>query len=138
MRRALNKHRLRQGALNVPPDAPWQAALVERIAEASRRLVGAQPPPSRGPTPDDVAATEKLSSAERAQMIAAMVDGLAQRLKRNGKDLSGWLRLVNAYVVLDRKDDPRTVLGKARKQFTGDAKALGELSSLAASLGLGS
>jgi cytochrome c-type biogenesis protein CcmH len=123
---------------DAPAEAPWRAAIGERIDEVSRRLAGAQSPSSRGPTADDVAAAEKLLPAERAQMIAAMVDGLAQRLKRNGKDLSGWLRLVNAYVVLDRKDEARAALTEARKQFTGDAKALGELSSLAVSLGLGS
>ena len=71
-------------------------------------------------------------------MIAQMVDGLAERLKRDGNDLAGWLRLVNAYAVLDRKDDARAALAQARRQFPADEKALGELAALAKSLGLGS
>jgi cytochrome c-type biogenesis protein CcmH len=71
-------------------------------------------------------------------MIAAMVDGLAERLQRDGRDLAGWLRLVNAYAVLDRKDDARAALAKARSHFPGDEQALARLSALAQSLGLDS
>jgi cytochrome c-type biogenesis protein CcmH len=121
-----------------PAEAPWRAAVEQRIAEVSRRLSGAQPAPSRGPTAEDVAVAEKLSPADRARMIAGMVDGLAQRLKRDGRDLAGWLRLVNAYAVLGRKDEALAALADARKTFGGDEKALAELAALAKSLGLGS
>jgi cytochrome c-type biogenesis protein CcmH len=122
-----------------PADAPWRAAVDQRIAEVSQRLGGAQPSaPLRGPSAEDMVAAEKLAPADRARMIAGMVDGLAQRLKRDGRDLSGWLRLVNAYVVLGRKDDALTALADARKTFGGDEKALSELAALAKNLGLGS
>jgi cytochrome c-type biogenesis protein CcmH len=71
-------------------------------------------------------------------MIAQMVDGLAQRLKSNGRDLRGWLRLLNAYAVLDRRDDARAALAEARRNFDGDPGALAELSKVASKLGLGS
>ena len=122
-----------------PADAPWRAAVEQRIADVSQRLGGGQPPPPlRGPSAEDMATAEKLAPGDRARMIAGMVDGLAQRLKRDGRDLSGWLRLVNAYVVLGRKDDALTALADARKSFGGDEKALSELAALAKSLGLGS
>ncbi|HJZ42159.1 MAG TPA: tetratricopeptide repeat protein, partial [Hyphomicrobiaceae bacterium] len=121
-----------------PAAAPWRTALEQRIAEVSQRLSGTQTPAPRGPTVEDVAAAEKLIPGDRARMIAQMVDGLAQRLKRDGRDLAGWLRLVNAYVVLGRKDDALTALADARKTFGGDEKALSELAALAKSLGLGS
>jgi cytochrome c-type biogenesis protein CcmH len=70
-------------------------------------------------------------------MIAGMVDGLAQRLERDGGDLAGWQRLVHAYVVLDRKDDARAALAKARAQFSTDPEALSKLAALAGTLGLG-
>jgi len=63
---------------------------------------------------------------------------LAQRLKQNGNDLAGWRRLVNAYVVLDRKGEARDALAQARRNFANDERALSELSALATSLGLGS
>jgi cytochrome c-type biogenesis protein CcmH len=119
-----------------PGDAPWRPTVEQRIAEVSGRLSGAEPAPSRGPTAEDVAAAENLSPADRARMIAGMVDGLAQRLKRDGRDLAGWLRLVNAYTVLGRKDDALSALADARKTFGGDEKALAELATLAKSLGL--
>jgi cytochrome c-type biogenesis protein CcmH len=118
--------------------APWRSALEQRIAGVSQRLSGATMPASAGPTAEDVAAAEKMSADDRARMIAGMVEGLAQRLKRDGRDLAGWRRLVNAYVVLGRKDDALTALADARKSFGGDEKALAELAALAERLGLGS
>jgi cytochrome c-type biogenesis protein CcmH len=123
-----------------PASAPWRGAVEGRIAEVSQRLAGTGKPesPTRGPSAADVAAAEKLAPQDRARMIAQMVDGLAERLNRDGRDLAGWLRLVNAYAVLDRKDDARAALARARQQFPADEKALGELAALAKSLGLGS
>jgi cytochrome c-type biogenesis protein CcmH len=120
--------------------APWRETVAGRLAEVSDRLAGSDKlaPRTPGPSAADVAAAEKLPPEERARMIARMVDGLAERLKRDGSDLAGWLRLVNAYAVLDRKDDARAALAQARLHFPADAKALGELAALAKSLGLGS
>jgi cytochrome c-type biogenesis protein CcmH len=121
-----------------PADAPWRSSVEERIAEVSSRLSGAEKEAPRGPTAQDVAAAQKLTEDQRSQMIAGMVDGLAQRLERDGKDVAGWLRLVNAYAVLGRDNDARAALAKARTQLGSDAKAMAELSALAQRLGLGS
>jgi len=119
-------------------EAPWRAALERRIGEVSQHLSGAQPPSAAGPSVEDVAAAEKMAPDDRARMVAQMVDGLAQRLKHDSRDLAGWLRLVKAYVVLGRKNDAVNALADARKSFGGDEKALAELTALAKSLGLGS
>jgi cytochrome c-type biogenesis protein CcmH len=120
-----------------PPEAPYRTPVGERIKEVTRRMaaLGAE---TTGPTAADIEAAARLSPEERARMIAGMVDGLARRLRDNGKDLPGWRRLVNAYAVLGRKDDARRALADARRNFDGDAGALSELSQLAATLGLGS
>jgi cytochrome c-type biogenesis protein CcmH len=120
-----------------PPDAPWRGALEERIKEVTARLGGPDAGAARA-SAAAVAAVQQLPAQEQAKMIASMVDGLAMRLKTNGKDLPGWLRLVNSYVVLGRKDDAAAALADARKNFAGDGKALAELAELAKSLGLGS
>ena len=120
-----------------PPEAAYRPPLDLRIEEVSRRMAKAAVEPA-GPTAADIEAAAKLGPEERARMISAMVDGLAERLKSNGKDLPGWRRLLNAYAVLDRKDDARAALAEARRNFDGDASALSELSQLAANLGLGS
>jgi cytochrome c-type biogenesis protein CcmH len=120
-----------------PSDAPWRGALEARIKEIAARLDSPDTGGGR-PSADDVAAAQQLPAQEQAKMIASMVDGLAARLKINGKDLQGWSRLVNAYAVLGRKTDAVAALADARKNFTGDEQALGKLAALAKSLGLGS
>jgi cytochrome c-type biogenesis protein CcmH len=120
-----------------PSDAPWRGALEARIKEIAARLSSPDTGGGR-PSADDVAAAEQLPAQEQAKMIASMVDGLAARLKINGKDLQGWSRLVNAYAVLGRKTDAVAALADARKNFTGDEQALGKLAALAKGLGLGS
>jgi cytochrome c-type biogenesis protein CcmH len=124
-----------------PAGAPWREAVEGRVAELSRRLAAPTsepPPPGPGPSGAQVMEAEKLPAEARTRMIGQMVDGLAERLKRDGSDLAGWLRLVNAYAVLNRKDDARAALAQARQHFSTDAKALGELAALAKSLGLDS
>jgi cytochrome c-type biogenesis protein CcmH len=69
-------------------------------------------------------------------MIEQMVQRLATRLDQDGSDLGGWLKLVKAYSVLDRKDDALKALARAKSQFTGNAQALQQLDQLAAELGL--
>ena len=119
-------------------DAPYRSPLTMRIQDVTARIAAIAGAAPAGPTPADMAAAAKLDPEQRSQMIAQMVDGLAQRLKSNGRDLPGWLRLLNAYAVLDRKDDARAALAEARRNFDGDAGALAELSKAATTLGLGS
>jgi cytochrome c-type biogenesis protein CcmH len=121
-----------------PPDAPWRPAVEAHLKEIAGKLAGTKSPEPRGPSAEDVAAAQKLPAAERQQMITQMVEGLAQRLQREGGDLAGWTRLVRAYSVLDRKQDAQAALAAARKALAADARALAELTQLAASLGLGS
>lgn len=147
------------------PDAPWRKLVEQRLAEDEARLAGKSvagtsapdkpvpdnsgpgsasggaPPVAEaeskgGPTPDDVAAAQQMSPAGRQAMIERMVQGLAERLTARGDDLAGWLKLVRAYSVLDRKDDAVQALQRAKTQFSGNADALQQLDALAAELGL--
>jgi cytochrome c-type biogenesis protein CcmH len=90
----------------------------------------------KGPTAEDVAAAETMSPAERQAMIEGMVGKLAARLNQQGDDLPGWLKLVRAYSVLDRKDDAAKALARAKTQFSGNSQALDQLERLATELGL--
>lgn len=129
------------------PDADYRDALETRVKEVSARIAagvgqeqqGRQPAKApAGPTAADLEAAARLSPDQRQQMVVGMVEGLAQRLKRDGRDLAGWQRLLQAYTVLGRRDDARAALAEARRNFEGDARALSDLSGLAAKLGLGS
>jgi cytochrome c-type biogenesis protein CcmH len=133
---ALSEYRALLAA--APAAAPWRTAVSDRLEEVARRLAADGSSANPGPSAADVAAAQALSPDDRGRMITGMVEGLAQRLKENGNDLPGWQRLLNAYVVLDRKSDARAALAQARRHFAGDERALNELSALAASLGLGS
>jgi cytochrome c-type biogenesis protein CcmH len=77
-----------------------------------------------------------MNPADRQAMIERMVQGLAARLDQQGDDLPGWLKLVRAYSVLDRKDDAQKALARAKSQFSGNMQAIEQLDALAAELGL--
>ena len=130
-------------------DAPWREMVEKRIAENEAHLAGkpvAEAPQSapaeagqqgeRGPSAEDVATEQNMNLAGRQAMIERMVQGLAARLDQQGDDLPGWLKLVRAYSVLDRKDDAQKALARAKSQFSGNTQAIEQLDALAAELGL--
>jgi cytochrome c-type biogenesis protein CcmH len=127
-----------------PPDAPWRQLVEQRLAQNEAQAAGKAPEAAQapsaaakaGPTAADVAAAEQMSPAGRQAMIESMVQGLADRLAKEGDDLSGWLKLVRAYAVLDRKTDALKALERAKSQFSGKPQALEQLDTLAAELGL--
>jgi cytochrome c-type biogenesis protein CcmH len=130
---------------SAPADAPWRKLVEQRLAEDEAKLAGKGSPAKpeaaeaaapKGPSPEDVAAAESMNPGDRQAMIETMVQRLADRLTQNGDDLAGWLKLVRAYTVLDRKDDALKALGKAKTQFSGNDAALRELDALASELGL--
>jgi cytochrome c-type biogenesis protein CcmH len=111
------------------PDAPW-APLVRREIEGL--AAGA------GPTRDEVAAAEALPAAERTTMIRGMVERLAQRLRSDGDDPDGWLRLMRAYAVLGERDKAREAAEAARRSLSHRPEAVVGIEALARELGLGS
>ena len=129
-------------------DAPWREMVEKRIAAAEAHLAGNPTPEAETPTPQagaqsqngpsasDIAAAQNMSPAERQAMVERMVQGLAARLDQNGSDLPGWLKLVRAYSVLDRKDDALKALQRAKSQFSGNTQAIEQLDRLAVELGL--
>lgn len=123
-------------------DERWTAMIQDRIATVQAKRSGetpaaeASPAPETGPSAADVAAAQSMSPAERQAMVDQMVEQLAARLKENGDDLPGWLRLVRAYTVLGRSDDAKEALARAKEQFAGNVQAIEELDTLAADLGL--
>jgi cytochrome c-type biogenesis protein CcmH len=127
-----------------PPDAPWRQLVEQRLAQNEAQAAGKAPEAAQapsaaakaGPTAADVAAAEQMSPAGRQAMIESMVQGLADRLAKEGDDLSGWLKLVRAYAVLDRKTDALKALERAKSQFSGKPQALEQLDTLAVELGL--
>jgi cytochrome c-type biogenesis protein CcmH len=133
-----------RGLLNsADAEAPWRAMVEQRIALAEAHLTGKPAPQAQAPSPaqsgpnaSDVAAAREMSPEQRQAMIEQMVGRLAARLDQDGADLPGWLKLVRAYSVLDRKEDAQKALQRAKSQFSGNAQAIEQLDLLAAELGL--
>lgn len=127
----------------------WLAAEKEQtgdLAEAARRyriLIGrGLPDEVRGMVQQRLTDIEariagKPASADAQQaMINNMVSGLAERLKQDGSDLEGWLKLMRAYTVLGRRDDAMNAMLQAKTHFSGNQEALAKIEEFAKSLGL--
>ena len=97
---------------DLPANSPVRSDLVDRIAALTAR--------SGGGPPD----------------IGAMVVRLAERLKANPDDPSGWQRLIRAYSVLGDKAKAQAALGDARRAMSGRGDVLAALDAEQKELGL--
>jgi cytochrome c-type biogenesis protein CcmH len=113
-----------------PADAPWRP-----LVQASLARVGGG---STAPVLSDetVAAAKDMSEGDRGAMVRGMVERLASRLKQNGDDVDGWLRLVRAYLVMGERDKARSALTDARQAVANDAERLRQLNEGLKNLGL--
>jgi cytochrome c-type biogenesis protein CcmH len=112
-----------------PLDAPWRPLL-----QAALGRIGGSGAPV---LPDDaVAAAKDMNEADRGAMIRGMVDRLASRLKQNGDDVEGWLRLVRAYMVMGDRDRAMGARTDARQAVANDAERLRQLNEGLKHLGL--
>jgi cytochrome c-type biogenesis protein CcmH len=112
-----------------PADAPWRPLLQSALAR-----VGGPAPPAL--SSDAMAAAKDMSEDDRGAMIRGMVDRLATRLKQNGDDVEGWLRLLRAYTVMGERDKAASALVDAREAVANDAERLRQLNEGAKNLGL--
>ena len=114
--------------VSAPADAPWRPL----VQDALTRIGVAAPKLSD----EDIAAAKSMTVGDRNSMIRGMVDRLATRLKDNGDDVEGWLRLVRAYMVLGERDKAQAARGEARQAVGSDAARLQQLNDGLKSLGL--
>jgi cytochrome c-type biogenesis protein CcmH len=114
-----------------PPDAPWRPLVQAALA----RVGGGSGAPVL--SDDTVAAAKDMNETDRSAMIRGMVERLATRLKQNGDDVEGWLRLVRAYMVMGDRDKAKSALTDARQAVANDAERLRQLNEGLKNLGLG-
>ncbi|MGZ5807604.1 MAG: c-type cytochrome biogenesis protein CcmI [Croceibacterium sp.] len=114
-------------------DAAWAGFVRESLARVDPAAAAA---PQPGPSADDVAAASEMSSEQRNTMVRGMVSRLAERLKQDGTDVEGWLRLVRAYMVLGDKEQARAAAGDARRALASDPEKLRRVEDLIKGLGL--
>ncbi len=120
-----------EGAEAAPPMAP--AAPAPRAAPVAPVAPAAGAP---GPSAADIAAAQKLAPDQQNQMIVGMVARLADRLKQNGSDVEGWLRLLRAYSVLGDRDKAKAAAGDAKRALAGDPDKIRRIDELVKELGL--
>ena len=120
-----------QGILaRAPADAPWRP-----LVEAALARVGVATAPAL--SSDAMAAAKDMNEADRGAMIRGMVDRLATRLKQNGDDVEGWLRLMRAYMVMGERDKALSALAEAQQAVASDSERLRQLNEGVKNLGLG-
>ena len=105
-----------------PAGAPW----VDTVRSALARVEG-NPVASSGapftPRPD----IASQPSSPQSATVQGMVDRLAARLKQDGSDVDGWVRLVRSYKVLGEGDKARAATADARRAVAGDRDKLSKL-----------
>ncbi|MEQ8333473.1 c-type cytochrome biogenesis protein CcmI [Nisaea sp.] len=118
---------------DTPPDAPWEALVRQRIDElgaeagidvaslrAAEQATRSERPVEPGPSADDVAAAQQMSTEDRAAMIQSMVDRLASRMEEEPDDLDGWIRLARAYGVLGKTEAAKNAQANAARLAPDD------------------
>jgi cytochrome c-type biogenesis protein CcmH len=113
-----------------PSNAPWRPLVLAALA----RVGGSPAAPAL--SDDTIAAAKDMTETDRSAMIHGMVDRLASRLKQNGDDVEGWLRLVRAYMVMGDRDKANRASADARQAVAGDAERLRALNEGLKNLGL--
>jgi len=114
------------------PDAGWAGSVRESLARVDPAAAASQP----GPSADDVAAASEMSPEQRNVMVRSMVSRLAERLKQDGADVEGWLRLLRAYMVLGDKEQARAAASDARRALASDPDKLRRVDELIKGLGI--
>jgi cytochrome c-type biogenesis protein CcmH len=59
--------------------------------------------------------------------IEAMVERLAERLKKDGSDIPGWIQLVRSYRALGKADKAKTAIAEAHTALANDQESLQRL-----------
>ncbi len=106
----------RQALANDPGKLEKLNAALKTL-NADNAGAAASPP---GPTAAQVAAAANAPPEQQAAMIQSMVERLAARLKQDGSDVDGWVRLVNSYKVLGEGDKASAAMADARQALAND------------------
>jgi cytochrome c-type biogenesis protein CcmH len=98
-----------------PAGAPW----IEFVRHAMERK--AMGPATTSPTPGGA------GTPPADHDVNAMVARLAERLKKDGSDVQGWVQLVRSYRVLGQAERAQAALADASKALAGDPDKLRQL-----------
>ncbi|HXW23261.1 MAG TPA: c-type cytochrome biogenesis protein CcmI [Xanthobacteraceae bacterium] len=108
---------------DAPEGAQWASFVRQALARVE--APGAAAPPGNEAAQD---------TAGSDQMIRTMVERLAARLKQDGSDVDGWVRLARSYKVLGEEQRMNAAIADARRALANDPAALKRLDDGLASL----
>ncbi|CTQ56235.1 formate-dependent nitrite reductase complex subunit NrfG [Roseibium album] len=91
---------------------------------------------SRGPTQDDIAASQEMDADDRQAMISGMVTGLAEKLSTEGGPVEDWNRLMRSYMVLGEKQKAEDAFADASTAYADKPAELSQIKDAASKLGL--
>jgi cytochrome c-type biogenesis protein CcmH len=114
-----------------PADAPWRP-----LVQTSLARVGGAGATMPALSDETLSASRDMNEGDRNAMVRGMVERLATRLKQNGDDVEGWLRLVRAYLVMGDRDKAVGASTDARQAVANDAARLRQLDEGLKTLGL--
>jgi len=110
----------RELVAEAPPSAFW-------VGEVRAALARVDPTATGAPPPAPMAVNQPPE--QQNTMIQGMVDGLAARLKKDGSDADGWVRLIRSYHVLGEEDKARAAIADAQQALANDAGRLGKFNA---------
>ncbi len=102
---------------SAPPGAPW--------IEVVRHALARNAPAASTPTATASGNEPGAAAAPPADHdVNAMVERLAERLKKDGSDVQGWIQLVRSYRVLGQTEKMQVAIADARKALANDPEKL--------------
>ena len=100
-------------AADAPPGAEWLASVQRALARVDPAAAASAPPTQPSPQQND--------------MIRAMVERLAARLKQDGSNVDGWIQLVRSYTVLGEVEKARAAVKDAHTALASEPDKLARL-----------
>lgn len=130
---------------DTPADAPWEDNVRQAIDRVARqngidiagRVPAPRQPDAAAPGMDDkAAAVAALPPEQREAMIRGMVDSLAARLATQPGDVEGWLRLIQARLVLGEPEAATKAYRDATAALANDKASCARIEAEARSMGV--
>lgn len=103
--------------------APEGAEYLPLVKSALARIDQTDPQPSAPSAPADRTAAAAPQD-HNGSSIDGMVERLAERLKKDGSDVQGWIQLVRSYSVLHKDDKVKAAVADARAALAKDPNGL--------------
>jgi cytochrome c-type biogenesis protein CcmH len=121
-----------------PEEAPWvEAARADIETAAALAGIPYEMPAMPGPSAEDMALAADMTPEDQQAMIEGMVGQLEARLLAEGGTVEEWLRLINAFQVLNQTERGTAALRAAETALAADPAGLQSVREAATAAGFG-